>query len=234
MRRRPTTPGLSSALRIARIRHRPARSTSAPPPAGRDDSAPPPNAACRAPSSPSQRVAATPSEFAGRAGGMRISADDPPDEQRLRHLFGHEIRGNSVRRRLSDPEVPTNLALRSVKGARLAIALVSVQGVIGRGFVDASLVGSGIGDADTGIVGVCLCWWNAEGCQCYGCCRRHAHYCPLHFSSSFPDLTPQWPPCCRHSSVVQNCCHSVPEAYEFAADCCRLLAGEGVSFSVHR
>jgi hypothetical protein len=29
--------------------------------------------------------------------------------------------------------------------------------------------------------------------------------------------------------VVQNCCHSVPKACEFAADCCRLLAGEGVS-----
>jgi hypothetical protein len=78
-------------------------------------------------------------------------------------------------RRLSDPEVPTNLALRSVQGAGIAIALVSVQGVIAQGFVDASLVGSGIGDADTGIVGVCLCWWNAEGCQCYRSCRRHAH-----------------------------------------------------------
>ena len=84
-------------------------------------------------------------------------------------------------RRLSDPEVPTKLALLSVIGARLAIAhLVFVNGVLGRGFADASLVGRGIGDADTRIVGVCLCWWNAEGCQCYGCCRRHAHYCPLH------------------------------------------------------
>src|SRR5271166_5087841 len=79
-------------------------------------------------------------------------------------------------RRLSDPEVPTKLALRSVIGARLAIAhLVSVHGVIAQGFVDASLVGSGIGDADTGIVGVCLCWWNAERCQCYHRCRRRAH-----------------------------------------------------------
>src|ERR1700756_2807160 len=84
---------------------------------------------------------------------------------------------------------PPKLAHLSVKGARLAfalvsaqcaIALVSVQGAIARGFVDASLVGSGIGDADTGIVGVCLCWWNADGRQCYRRCRRHAHYCPLH------------------------------------------------------
>jgi hypothetical protein len=81
-------------------------------------------------------------------------------------------------------KLPTNLAHLSVNGARpLAIAqVVSVYGVIAQGFVDASLVGSGIGDADTGIVGVCLCWWNAEGCQCYGCCRRHAHYCPLHLT----------------------------------------------------
>jgi hypothetical protein len=91
-------------------------------------------------------------------------------------------------RRLSEPEVPTKLAHLSVIRTRLAIAHSEcVLGVIGRGLVDASLVGSGIGDADTGIVGVCLCWWNAEGCQCYGCCRRHAHYCPLHLSSSFPD-----------------------------------------------
>jgi hypothetical protein len=83
-------------------------------------------------------------------------------------------------RRLSDPEVPTNLALRSVKGAGIAIALVSVQGVIAQEFVDASLVGGGIGDADTGIVGVGLCWWNAQECECYGGCRRHAHYCLLH------------------------------------------------------
>ena len=79
--------------------------------------------------------------------------------------------------RLSDPEVPTKLAILSVIGARMAIAH---SGVIGQGSVDASLVGSGIGDADTGIVGVRLCWWNAEGCQRYGCCRRHAQYCPLH------------------------------------------------------
>jgi hypothetical protein len=52
--------------------------------------------------------------------------------------------------------------------------------MIAQEIVDASLVGSGIGDADTGIVGVCLCWWNAKGCQCYGCCRRHAQYCSLH------------------------------------------------------
>src|ERR1700761_927498 len=79
-------------------------------------------------------------------------------------------------------KLPTNLAHLSVKGARpLAIAqVVSVHGVMAQGFVAASPVGSGIGDADTGIVGVCLCWWNAEGCQCYGCWRRHAHYCPLH------------------------------------------------------
>jgi hypothetical protein len=104
--------------------------------------------------------------------GMRISAGDLRTSRWLRRVFGHEIRGNSVRRRLSDPEVPTNLAHLSVKGARRAIALVSVHGVVAQEFVDASPVGSGIGDADTGIVGVCLCWWNAEGCQCYGCCRR--------------------------------------------------------------
>jgi hypothetical protein len=63
--------------------------------------------------------------------------------------------------------VPTKLAQLSVKGAGLAIALVSVHvsvhGVIAREFVAARLVGSGIDNADTGIVGVCLCWWNAEG-----------------------------------------------------------------------
>jgi hypothetical protein len=48
--------------------------------------------------------------------------------------------------------------------------VVSVH--IAQEFVDASLVGSGIGDADAGIA----------GCQCYGCCRRHAQYCLLdHF-----------------------------------------------------
>jgi hypothetical protein len=80
------------------------------------------------------------------------------------------------RRRLSDPGVPAELALRSVIGARLAIAhWVSLRGVIGLGSVDASLMGNGIGDAGTGIVGVCLCGWNAEGCQCYHRCRRRAH-----------------------------------------------------------
>jgi hypothetical protein len=52
-------------------------------------------------------------------------------------------------RRLSDPGVPTKLAYLSVKGAGLAIALVSVQ-FIAQGFVGASPVSSGIGDADTG------------------------------------------------------------------------------------
>jgi hypothetical protein len=65
-------------------------------------------------------------------------------------------------------KLPTNLAHLSVNGARpLAIAQwVSAHGVIAREFVDASLVGSGIGDDDTGTVGVCLSWWDAEGCQC--------------------------------------------------------------------
>ena len=74
-------------------------------------------------------------------------------------------------------KLPTNLAHLSVQGARpLAIAqCVSAHGVIAREFVDASLVGTEIRDADTGIVGVCLCWWNAEGCQCYACCHRRAH-----------------------------------------------------------
>jgi hypothetical protein len=80
-------------------------------------------------------------------------------------------------------KLPTNLAQLSVKGARpLAIAQLppSARGVIAQESVGASLAGSGIGDADTGIVGVRLCRWNAEGCQCYGCCRRQADYCPLH------------------------------------------------------
>jgi hypothetical protein len=76
-------------------------------------------------------------------------------------------------------KLPTNLAHLSVIGARIALdRFASVE--IAQEFVEASLVGSGIGDADAGIVGVCLCRWNAEGCQCYGCCRRHAPYCPLH------------------------------------------------------
>jgi hypothetical protein len=80
-----------------------------------------------------------------------------------------------LRRRLSDPEVPAELALRSVIGARLAIAhWVSLHCVIGRGSVDASLMGNGIGDAGTGIVGVCLCGWNPEGSQRYHRCRRRA------------------------------------------------------------
>ena len=73
-------------------------------------------------------------------------------------------------------KLPTKLAQLSVIGARIALGRFASLDEV----VDASLVGGGIGDADTGIVGVCLCWWNAEGCQCYGCCRRHAHYCPLH------------------------------------------------------
>jgi hypothetical protein len=82
--------------------------------------------------------------------------------------------------RLSDSQkLPTNLAHLSVIGARIALNhFASVE--IAQEFVDASLVGSGIGDADTGIEGVYLCWWNADGWQCYGCCGRHAHYCPLH------------------------------------------------------
>jgi len=74
-------------------------------------------------------------------------------------------------------KLPTKLAHLSVNGARpLAIAQwVSAHRVTAREFVDASLGGSGNGDADTGIVGVCLCWWNAERCQWYGYCCRHAH-----------------------------------------------------------
>ena len=73
-------------------------------------------------------------------------------------------------------KLPTKLAQLSVIGARVALGLFTSLDEV----VDASLVGIGMGGADTGIVGVCLCWWNAEGRQCYGCCRRHAHYCPLH------------------------------------------------------
>lgn len=69
------------------------------------------------------------------------------------------------------------LAYLSVIGARLALPMFAYIALV---LVDASLVGNGIGDADTGIVGVCLCWWNAEGCQGYGCCRRHAQYRPRH------------------------------------------------------
>src|SRR6202008_3093651 len=94
--------------------------------------------------------------------------------------------------------------------------------VIAQESVDATLAGRGIGDADTGIVGVCLCWWNVEGCQCYGRCRRHAHYCPLHLT-----------PCGRRvvaTRVVQNCCHSVPKALRICSkSAVVLLAGEGVS-----
>jgi hypothetical protein len=79
-------------------------------------------------------------------------------------------------RRLSDQKLPTKLAQLSVIGARVALGLFASLDEV----VDASLVGNGIGYVDTGIVGVCLCWWDAEGCQCHGCCRRHAHYCPLH------------------------------------------------------
>jgi hypothetical protein len=63
-------------------------------------------------------------------------------------------------------KLPTHLAHLSINRTRpLAIAQwVSAHGVIAPDFIDASLVGSGIGDADTGIVGVRLCWWNAEGC----------------------------------------------------------------------
>ena len=77
-----------------------------------------------------------------------------------------------------DQKLPTDLAHLSVTGARIALGeFASVE--IAQVFVDASLVGSGVGEADTGIAGVCLCWWNAEGCQCYGC-RRHVQYCPVH------------------------------------------------------
>jgi hypothetical protein len=100
----------------------------------------------------------------GRAGGCGAFSDTKLDVTVLDADFRTQ-------------KLPTNLAHLSVKGARpLAIAqVVSVYGVMAQGFVAASLVGSGIGDADTGIVGVCLCWWNAEGCQCYGRCRRCAH-----------------------------------------------------------
>src|ERR1700756_2149029 len=75
-------------------------------------------------------------------------------------------------------KLPTKLAQLSVIGARIALGRFASLDEV----VDASLVGIGIGDADTGIVGVCWCWcwcwcwWNAEGCQCYHRCRRHAQY----------------------------------------------------------
>jgi hypothetical protein len=73
--------------------------------------------------------------------------------------------------RLGNYRIPTKLAHLSVIGVRPAIA----HSNFGRVSVDASLMGSGIDDADTGIVGVCLCWWSAEGYQCYHRCRRRAH-----------------------------------------------------------
>jgi hypothetical protein len=71
-------------------------------------------------------------------------------------------------RRLSDPEVTHKLGppVRQGGSPPRDRQSVSVHGVIARGFADASLVGSGIGDDDTGIVGVRLCSRNAEGCQC--------------------------------------------------------------------
>lgn len=52
------------------------------------------------------------------------------------------------------------MAHLSVNGARRAHpSLVSQEGAH---LVDASLLGNGVGDADTAIVGLCLCWWNAK------------------------------------------------------------------------
>ncbi len=72
-------------------------------------------------------------------------------------------------------------------GARLTLGkFASVD--ISQELVDASLVGSRIGDAGAGILGVRLCWWNAEGCKCYRHRRRRAYSCPLH--QLLPFLTP--------------------------------------------
>ena len=73
--------------------------------------------------------------------------------------------------RLRNYPIPTKLAHLSVIGVCPAIA----HSDSGRVFVDASLVGSGFDDAETGFVGVCLCWWSAEGYLCYNRCRRRAH-----------------------------------------------------------
>jgi hypothetical protein len=123
--------------------------------------------------------------------------DSQRHKQPRPHACFHRVRTAGVMDRARAPRgcnsfglgtqtLPTNLAHLSVIGARLALGpFASVE--IAQEFIDASLVGSGIGDADTGIVGVCWCWWNAEGCQCYGCRRRQAHHCPLHqFSFSDP------------------------------------------------
>jgi hypothetical protein len=91
-------------------------------------------------------------------------------------------------RRLSEPEVTHKLGppVRQ-RGLPLAIAqFVSAHGVIALEFVDASLVGTGIGDADTGIVGVSLYWWSAEGCHRYDPCPE-TPISVLFISSSFPD-----------------------------------------------
>jgi len=51
-------------------------------------------------------------------------------------------------------------------------------------------MGSGIGDAGTGIIlGVCLRRRNAKGRQRYADHRRRAHYCRLHQFSFFVPLT---------------------------------------------
>lgn len=71
---------------------------------------------------------------------------------------------------------PTKLAKLSVIGARVALRLLASLNEV----VYAILVGSGIDNAGTGVVGVCLCQWNTERRQCQDCCRQQTEYCPLH------------------------------------------------------
>ena len=74
-------------------------------------------------------------------------------------------------RRLRTHKLPTKLPHLPVIGARVALGHFASFDEV----VNASLVRSGISDADAGIVGVCLCWWKANGCQGYHRCRRRAH-----------------------------------------------------------
>ena len=106
-------------------------------------------------------------------------------------------------RRLTHPGVPTKLAYLSVNGTGLAIAqLGSAHGVIAQESIDASLVGSGIGDAHTGIVvGVCLRWWHAQGGASAMAAAADAPIIALLIGSSF-FLPPYWPRYCRHPNTV--------------------------------
>ncbi len=73
----------------------------------------------------------------------------------------------------------------SVIGARLAL-LKFASVYIAQEFVDASLVGSGIGDADTGIAGVCFAGGMQKGASAVAA-AGNSPIIALYISSSFPD-----------------------------------------------